>query len=212
MMQKTLDTSTYFATPLYSIMREDYLPTLTPIFDEYVEKSKEQKPMNDIHPVVMTNDMSQDPRLSDFTSYILGTAWNILQSQGNKVDNQMPYFHSLWGQQHHKTSDMSEHIHNDGTHIVGFYFIDCPENSPLFTVHDPRYGKRQINLPESDVAKISFASNAVSFPPQKGMFVFANSWLPHSFGRHAGEQPFKFLHFNINLQQFVPQVDAPIVI
>ena len=212
MDQPQLDTSLYFATPLYSLVRSDFASTVTPIFDEYVAKSLQITPMNDLHPSVMTTDMSQDARLKDFYSFILGTAYNILTAQGYKMDNQVPYFHSIWGQEHHKTSDMAEHVHNDGVHLVGFYFLDCPENSSPMVIHDPRYGKRQASFPEADIRQITHATSMVSFPPQQGMFVFANSWLPHAFGRHASDKPFKFIHFNISLQQFVPQANQPTII
>ena len=212
MDQPQLDTSLYFATLLYSLVRSDFLSTVTQIFDEYVGKSLANQPLNDLHPSIMTTDMSQEPRLADFNSFILGSAYNILTAQGYKMDNQVPYFHSIWGQEHHKTSDMNEHIHNDGVQLIGFYFLDCPEGSSPMVIHDPRYGKRQASFPEADISKITNATNMVSFPPQQGMFVFANSWLPHAFGRHASDKPFKFIHFNISLQQFVPQANAPTII
>jgi len=210
--QGELETSLYFPTPLYSITRNDFIPTVTTVFDEYIAKSIENTPINDLHPSVMTYDMSQDERLKDFNSYILGTAYNILVSQGHRMDNQVPFFHSIWGQEHHKTSDMPEHIHNEGVQIIGFYFINAPDGSSPMIVHDPRYGKRQINLPAIKPEEISFASSSIVFTPKQGMFIFANSWLPHSFGRHNSDKPFKFIHFNIGLQQFNPQCDAPTVI
>jgi hypothetical protein len=207
-----LETSLYFATPLYSITRSDFTPVVLPVFDEYVKKALELTPMNPIHASVMTTDMSQDERLADFRSFILGTAYNILTAQGYKMDNQVPYFHSLWGQEHHKYSDMPEHIHNDSVQLVGFYFLDCPENSSHLVVHDPRYGKRQIDLPQVEPGKITMATSIINFPPQQGMMIFANSWLPHSFSRHAGDKPFKFIHFNISLQQFVPQTTGATIV
>jgi hypothetical protein len=37
----------------------------------------------------------------------------------------------------------------------------------------------------------------INFTPKPGMMIFANSWLSHSFTRHAAELPIKFVHFNL---------------
>jgi hypothetical protein len=44
------------------------------------------------------------------------------------------------------------------------------------------------------------ASNMINFLPEPGMLLFTNSWLPHSFGRHAADKPIKFVHFNLSIQ------------
>jgi hypothetical protein len=37
----------------------------------------------------------------------------------------------------------------------------------------------------------------INFTPKSGMMIFANSWLMHSFTRHAADLPIKFVHFNL---------------
>jgi hypothetical protein len=66
-------------------------------------------------------------------------------------------------------------------------------------IHDPRPGKVQGNLPETDISIATYGSNMINFEPKPGMLVFANSWLPHSFGRHANDKPIQFVHFNITV-------------
>jgi hypothetical protein len=34
--------------------------------------------------------------------------------------------------------------------------------------------------------------------------IFANSWLMHSFTRHAADTPIKFVHFNLSVQMAAP--------
>ena len=43
------------------------------------------------------------------------------------------------------------------------------------------------------------ASKMINFTPKPGMMIFANSWLAHSFTRHAAELPIKFVHFNLTV-------------
>jgi hypothetical protein len=45
-----------------------------------------------------------------------------------------------------------------GIQLVGFYFLDLPENSSRLVIHDPRPGKVQIDLPEYDEKNVTFAS------------------------------------------------------
>jgi hypothetical protein len=39
----------------------------------------------------------------------------------------------------------------------------------------------------------------VNFQPNPGLLIFANSWLPHSFSKHASDEPIKFVHFNLTV-------------
>jgi hypothetical protein len=43
------------------------------------------------------------------------------------------------------------------------------------------------------------ASRMINFTPKPGMMLFANSWLAHSFTRHAADLPIKFVHFNLTV-------------
>ena len=58
----------------------------------------------------------------------------------------------------------------------------------------------QSNLPEANMAMVTPASQMINFNPKPGLMMFANSWLPYSFGRHAANKPMKFVHFNITVQ------------
>lgn len=198
-MQDSLATSVYFQSAVYTLNKPDFLAEMKPVFDEYIARQTAVKEVNNIYPAVMTENMALDPRLNSFANYVASTAWNILSAQGYKMDDKITFFESMWGQEHHKRSNMEQHIHNNGVQIVGFYFIECPEDSSHVIIHDPRAGKNQINMPEADASKVTYASSMVSFKPEAGMLLFANSWLPHSFSRNGSKKPIKFLHFNINV-------------
>jgi len=55
-------------------------------------------------------------------------------------------------------------------------------------------------LPEQDVSMVTLSSKMINFIPKPGMMIFTNSWMAHSFTRHAAEQPIKFVHFNLTVQ------------
>ena len=198
-MQDSLVTSVYFQSAVYTLNKPDFLTEMKPIFDEYVARQTAVREINNIYPAIMTENMAFDPRLNGFSTYVASTAWNILNAQGYKMDDKITFFESMWGQEHHKRSNMEQHIHNNGVQIVGFYFIECPEDCSRVIVHDPRAGKNQINMPESDMNKITYASSIIGFKPEAGMLLFTNSWLPHSFSRNGSKKPMKFIHFNINV-------------
>jgi hypothetical protein len=105
----------------------------------------------------------------------------------------------MWTQEHHKHSAMDAHVHGYGSQIVGFYFLETPEGGSNVVFHDPRAAKVQIDLPEQDMNNATPASKMINFTPKPGLMIFANSWLMHSFTRHAAELPIKFVHFNLTV-------------
>jgi uncharacterized protein (TIGR02466 family) len=107
---------------------------------------------------------------------------------------------AVWTQEHHKHSLMEQHVHGFGTQLVGFFFLETPENCSRAMFHDPRGGKVQINLPEADMSVATPASNTINFAPEPGMMLISNAWLPHSFGRHGSDKPIKFVHFNLSVR------------
>jgi len=215
-MQDSLETAAYFPTAVYSISKPEFVAPALTVFNELIAKRCNKKASNKLYPSHMTPNMFMDPRVKDLATYIAGTAWNILDAQGHNLENQITYFLSLWGQEHHYSSSMDEHVHNLGTQIVGFYILDAPEKSSRLVVHDPRPGRVQINLPEKSSNEATYASAMVSFPLETGKLYFTNAWLPHSFTRHANTtKPLKFLHFNLGVQHVphAPQKEeGPVIV
>lgn len=197
-VRDVLKTEQYFATPIYHIEKPDFIETALAAFEDAIGVVNQDKE-NELYPSVMTGNMTTDPRMKEFGRYVVGTAWNILKTQGYAMDDKITYFHSMWGQQHYKYGSMEEHIHNDNVQIVGFYFLECPEKGPKMVIHDPRAGKRQVGLAEADMTKVTNASTGIVFSPKPGSLIFANSWLPHSFTRNGSDELSKFIHFNISV-------------
>ena len=130
------------------------------------------------------------------------------------MGNKEVFFTEMWTQEHYKHSLMEQHTHKFGSQIVGFYFLETPENCSRLLVHDPRPAKTIIGLDEFDVNEATEASDIVNFTPEPGLLVFTNGWLPHSFSRHMSEEPIKFVHFNlgVSIVRNLNTYDAPIII
>lgn len=198
----SIETLFYFPTCVYTLNKPEFLEATRALTTDFINQIKEEtKELDEIYPVYMTKDLRSDARIEPFANYVANTAWNILDNQGYDMSNLRTYFTEMWCQEHYKHSAMEQHIHGYGAQIVGFYFIDCPENSSRVVFHDPKAAKVQISLPEQNVNNVTQASSMVNLEPKPGMLLFTNAWLPHSFTRNASDKPFRFIHFNLTAQQ-----------
>lgn len=196
----------HFPCLIYLIERPDFLESVTEVSEEFLAQQRKERNLDEIYPVYMTGSYFNDPRINSFVQFVSATAWNILADQGYFMQDKVTSFTEMWTQEHHKHSAMDQHIHGYGSQIVGFYFLEAPENSSRLVFHDPRMGKPLIDLPETDVNQATVASKMINFEPKPGLMVFANAWLAHSFTRHAAETPIKFVHFNLTVQMAAPAV------
>ena len=191
----------HFPCPIYLIERPDFLEVVNTVSEEALETAKKTQSLNEIYPVHMSGNYVGDSRMAGFSEFVGATAWNILNEQGYAMQDKAVQFTEMWTQEHHKHSAMDAHVHGFGSQIVGFYFLETPEGGSNVVFHDPRSGKVQIDLPEQDMNNATPASKMINFTPKPGMMIFANSWLMHSFTRHAAERPIKFVHFNLTVIQ-----------
>jgi hypothetical protein len=191
----------HFPCPIYLIDRPDFLEAINKVSEEALKVQRKTQDLNEIYPVHMTGSYFADPRVTAFSEFVGGTAWNILNEQGFAMGDKALQFTEMWTQEHHKHSAMDQHVHGFGSQIVGFYFLETPEGGSNLVFHDPRAGKVQTDLQEQDIGMATPASKMINFTPKPGMLIFANSWLAHSFTRHAAELPIKFVHFNLTVIQ-----------
>jgi uncharacterized protein (TIGR02466 family) len=204
-----LEVAYHFPCPIYIIERPDFLDVVKTVSDEQLEVSRKERDLNELYPVVMSGNYYADARVTDFANFVGATAWNILQEQGYAMEDKVVQFTEMWTQEHHKHSSMEQHVHGFGVQIVGFYFLETPEDSSRVVFHDPRAGKVQNDLPEQNMANATPASRMVNFEAKEGRLIFSNSWLPHSFTRHASDKPVKFVHFNLTVTQAQPTCTMP---
>jgi len=197
----------YFPTPIYTIEKPEWLNTINGVGREYLEKAKMEKakgPKNKLaeklYPVTMSESHVMDERIREMVSWTVHTGWNILNEQGFDMNLFEVTLTDWWLQDHHMHSANEEHVHPFGAQLTGFYFLECPPDCSHVVIHDPRPAKKQINLPERNMADVTLGSTAVNFAPKPGMFMFAPAWLPHAFSRHGSKKPFRFIHFNMSIQ------------
>lgn len=201
-----LDQFHYFATPVYITQQPQFLEVVKAIAADSIAQVHGDKKPDKIHPVRMSGNMLEDERIVPFAEFIANTAWNILASQGFAMAGFSTSFTELWCQEHYQTSSMDYHAHPGGNFLVGFYFLDVPDGAPPVVIHDPRPGRVMLSLPEADPSQATLSSTMINFKPQPGMVMFAPAWLAHSFGRNASKKPFRFVHFNLTVQQTPPVV------
>jgi uncharacterized protein (TIGR02466 family) len=206
----------YFSSAIYMIEKPQFLASAKKVSEKFLKERKKTQPTVDpMYPLYQTDNMFLDPELADLSTYILQSSWNILKEQGHSMDFLNTYFSEMWCQEHHKYSNHEEHVHPNGAQIVGFYFLDCPKDSSRIVIHDPRPGRKQINLPEQNMSDATYASTMINFQPTPGQLFFANSWLPHSYTRNASKFPIKFIHFTVGVMPAVntntPQESPTIV-
>jgi uncharacterized protein (TIGR02466 family) len=209
-----LQVAYHFPCPIYLIERPDFLDTVNSVSEENLKVRRKDADLNEIYPVYMTDNFFGDPRMAEFTQFVGATAWNILNEQGYAMQGKAVQFMEMWTQEHFKHSAMDAHVHGYGSQIVGFYFLETPEGGSNVVFHDPRAAKVQIDLPEQDMNIATPASKMINFTPKPGMMIFANSWLMHSFTRHAADKPIKFVHFNLAVipdSNFIPTPAAEVI-
>ena len=204
-----LQVAYHFPCLIYIIERPDFLKIVNDVSEEALEVQRKERDLNEIYPLYMTGNYFGDPRIASFSEFVGATAWNILNEQGYVMGDKAVSFMEMWTQEHYKHSAMDAHVHGYGSRITGFYFLETPEGSSKVVFHDPRSGKVQIDLPEHDMNTATPASKMINFTPKPGMMIFANSWLAHSFTRHAADLPIKFVHFNLTVVQQPQTCPAP---
>lgn len=151
-----------------------------------------------------------DDRLEKLFTTIATTSFDMLIDQGYDMTNKQTRVAELWGQEFMRTGQHIEHIHGGGVQITGFYFVNTPANGSMPMVFDPRAGKKQISMRQSNQEEVTFASEQIMLEVKAGDFMFFNSWLPHGFTRHESDEPFQFIHFNVCVED-APVCDVEIV-
>jgi uncharacterized protein (TIGR02466 family) len=197
--QLTIDS--VFPVSVCTIIKPEFLNVARTVSTELLQKRQKEVELNESFPSYMTEAINFDPRMLDFSNYVAQTAWNILKMQGYAMESTTTYFDAMWCQEHHKGSLMEQHTHGNGNQVVGFYFLDVPENSSSVLFYDPKASKVQINLHEENISQSTSASNIVNYQPKEGMLMLTNAWLPHSFTKNMSDKPMRFIHFNVNVKE-----------
>ena len=192
-----IESYAYFPTEVYILPCPEFLDLVRPIADEYIENTLKEHPAEPNQTLFQSHNMNQDVRLGEFMQYVSQTGWNILDSQGYAMEHLNTFISELWVHDYKKHGDMHQHVHGNPAQIVGMYFLEVPDNSNSFIIHDPRPGKLMTNLPEKNISNITSGTSVINFTPKPGQMYFTNSWLPHSFTKNLSDKSFKMVHFSI---------------
>ena len=210
-----LQTDHYFSTPVYTIMKPEWLPSVIKATDKFIDESyKRKKPElkarkqflgNKDYLKVKDHGMSYhstplngDPGLKELESYIGATSRNLLDEWGYDMDQYTMFFTEFWVQEfakagggHHDT-----HVHWDN-HISGFYFLKASDKTSMPVMGDPRAGAMMTKLPQKDGSKVSIMSDQIHYKAKPGMLMFFPAYVPHQFSVDDGVDDFRFIHFNL---------------
>lgn len=194
----------YFPSGVYTFKEEKFIPTLLEVSKEYLDQPSEpehekEKILKEAYPITQTKNFNIDPRIEDFRTFLGHASWKILDSQGYNMSYFNMMITELWCQEHKQNSGHDKHIHGSHGQLCGFYFLECEKDSMRALIHDPRDVKVYSNLPEKEDSEITYASSIINYTIEPGMFLFMNTWLPHSFTRNISEKTVRFIHFNIGV-------------
>ena len=145
--KEVMSTEWHFATPVYTIMKPEWLTTAIKTTDKFIDTAykreapnlKERKKFlgNKDYLKVKDHGMSYhstplngDPGLKELEGYIGATAYNLMDEWGYDMKKYTMFFTEFWVQEfskkgggHHDT-----HVHWDN-HISGFYFLKCTDKT-----------------------------------------------------------------------------------
>lgn len=195
-----------FKCPIYLSHKPEWVDTLNKASDPIISrirKNWEKRIKDPKDPVSkMPNSLHSEllwqyPEFKEIAETILQQSWNILDQQGYNLAGRIPMLNELWVQEFPEEGgfhDIHEHGNN---HISGFYFLKCSNKTSFPVFHDPRPGKKMMDLLMKDKTKLGYGSSQVHYKVKPGQFIFFNSYMPHAYVHHEGKEKFRFIHFNV---------------
>jgi len=195
-----------FKCPIYLSHKPEWVDDLNKASDpiiKKVEKTWKNRIKDPKDPIThMPNSLHSEliwqyPEFKEMATTVLQQSWNILDQQGYDLRNRIPILNELWVQEFPEGGgfhDIHEHGNN---HISGFYFLKCSEKTSFPVFHDPRPGKKMMDLMLKDKNKLNYGNSQVNYKVKPGQFIFFNSYMPHAYVHYSGKEKFRFIHFNV---------------
>jgi uncharacterized protein (TIGR02466 family) len=189
----TVELKNYFSTPLWWDIYSDFLH-LDKVCDKYIIKNTNEFVYHS------SNVLLKDNNFNEFTNLITIKSNEFLNLQGFDLSNHRTYFQEMWVQEFNSKGggNHNTHIHWN-SHVSGFYFLKCSDKTSYPVFHDPRPGAMMSKLPLQDNSKITHGSDSIHFKIKPGTMILFNSYLPHEFVVDKGLEPFRFIHWNIQM-------------
>ena len=201
-----------FQTVVYTAQNNEFLSDITKVANRYLALKKDEGCENEIYPICQTENIFNEDETIGFKSFISESVFSILDSEGYDMRDFNLSFNDMWVQEHRTGSGHDRHFHANSIYS-GFYFIKVPKNSSRVLFYDPRPAKEYgFALPQKDLDTLTPASIVMNIEPKEGMFVFAPSWLHHSFNRNEASEPFVLVHFDLFVMTAQSDKKEPIII
>jgi uncharacterized protein (TIGR02466 family) len=206
-----MDNSFYFNTPIKRIEKPEYLNSLINFTELHIKESKKElkkfieernknlnKDIKDRGISYHSTPLMKYDETRNFSDYVLNVSEVFLKEIGYDLNNYKMFMTELWVQEFSKNGGgyHESHVHYD-SHISGFYFLKCSENTSYPVFHDPRPAKRVTQLPLINEKEITLGSDKIFYKVTPGTFLFFPSYLEHEFIPDLGIDPFRFIHFNV---------------
>jgi uncharacterized protein (TIGR02466 family) len=187
--------SNFFTSPVYAIEKKEWLDHLNNSCEKYIDQHYINNNFGVSHHSI---NLTNDNNLKEFIIFICKTGIDILNMQGYNTDIYSLIVSETWVQEFSKKGGghHNSHIHPNN-HISGFYFLKCSDKTSFPVFHDPRYVKKALQLNERNIDNVTLASEKIAMKVQPGTFIFFNSYMEHEFVVDKGEEPFRFIHFNL---------------
>ena len=196
----------HFKTPLWSEERPDFVKSLTKATNKYIQVAKKLpeakqyiKRHGDFGRVFHSTTLLQDNNFRDFRDYVGKKSWEFLDHHGYDMKQYTTFFSELWVQEFAKKGGGNHlgHIHGN-QHVSGFYFLKCSDKTAFPIFHDPRTGTRATKLKLKENLKgIWLGSDQVHYKPKPGSLMIFPGYMEHEFTVDLGEEPLRFIHWNI---------------
>jgi uncharacterized protein (TIGR02466 family) len=185
----------FFTSTIYIKEKKEWLNHINDSCDKYIDQDYIKNNFGvSSHSINLSNDVN----FKEFILFICKTGIDILKEQGYSTDIYSLIISEIWVQEFSKKGggNHNSHMHSNN-HISGFYFLKCSEKTSFPVFHDPRYVKKALQLIEKNTKDSTSASEKISIKVNPGDFVFFNSYMEHEFVVDKGEEPFRFIHFNL---------------
>ena len=199
----------YFNTTIWSEQKPEFIKSLNKASNKYIKDSKNKqkkfiKEHGDFGTSYHSTPLTADNNFRDFRDYVGQKSWEYLDHQGYDMSQYTTLFSEMWVQEFAKKGggNHSAHVHWN-QHVSGFYFLKCSDKTSMPVFHEPRTGARATKLKmKTNIKGVLPAAELIYVKPKPGTLVIFPGFLEHEFTVDFGNEPFRFIHWNI---QAVPK-------
>jgi len=199
----------YFASPVYSEEKPEWVDTLNKFSDPYIAQSRKEQEKNnkeklelgyknDIGMTYHSSPLEPDPNFRFFHDYMAKKSLWVLDDMGYDMSNYNLIYTESWVQEFSFNGAGHHWFHTHANnHISGFYFLKASDKTskPLF--QDPRTAHVPLKLKEKDSTKITPACDLVNYSVKPVSILLFPAYMSHAYAVDHGIEPFRFIHINI---------------